>query len=446
MSRLVRGAAGTACAAILATAPGLTGGGGVRAQEAGGFLAALTLSQQIFASEDGVGTRTGFGLAVRDATRNQSISVEAVGGLEYGSGEGAAGGFDRPALRADYLYETRSTAIGLDASYSSSDVDDSFADPLTGFLILGSGTRTAFGLGTTIEFGRDAPFGGSFLARRDYVDYEGTVDPRLQDSVADRAALSLGFRIDPRIEVTAGATYLDLRAEGTGTDRRAYGLSTGVALAVTPVLSVNAAVNYDRTITSGPLRAREENSGFGATVGGTLDRPNGAYTAQVASRVGENGRRARLDLGRSLELPDGALTLGVGLQESASGGFDPLYRASYVRVLPQGQLTAAADQAYVTDIDGEEAINTNVSLGYDRALGPLDRIGATVAVQDSDVLTGTGLDARRAVFGVNYSRALTQDWALTAGAVHERTSGEGRASDSESEVFLGIERTFEWRR
>lgn len=448
--RKVRRVAGTAAAATLAVAAvGLEPSGAARAQVAdadGGFLAALTLSQQLFASDDGgLGTRTSFALALTDATRTQSLSLEGIGGYERAfGGERADDGFDRPSFRAGYGYETRGTAISLEGRYSSSDVDDTFADPLTGFLILDSGTRTNLGAGATIQFGRDAPFGGTLAASRDSVTYDGTTDPRLRDTVTDRAGGTLVFRIDPRIELSLGADYLDADADGTGTDRRFTGVSAGAALAVTQTVTVTGSVTYDRTVLSGG-RVREEREGFGLTLGGVLDRPNGALRAQLSSRVTENGRRARLDLGRSLALSSGELTFGVGLQESASGGFDPLYSLSYVQALPRGQLTAAAQQTYVTDIDSEEAIASTLSLGYSVALTPLDRIAARVVVQDNTVQTGTGVDARRAEFGLTYSRALTQDWALVAGAAYDRDRRGTRDATSDSEVFLGIERRFRWR-
>lgn len=444
------------CAVATATAVALGGvDGAARAQVAdassgGGFVASLTLTPQIVLSdrdEEGLTPRLGFGLSLSDITKSQALTLEATGGLQRSFGSGStASAFDRPRLRAGYLYETRETAIGFDATYTRSDIDDTFADPTSGFLILDDGTRTDLSLGTRVEFGRDSPIGGVVTASRSYRIFDGASDIRNQDAVIDAAALSLIFRVDPRLDVTTGLEFRNVDADDPGTDSRTSAVRIGATAAATQTLTVDAGLSYQQSERSGGLRDARDERGLGFDVGLAQARPNGTLTARLSSGIGDTGRRTRLDFGRSLDLRDGTLSFGAGLVRAPDGGgLDPLYSFAYSKTLPSGEVSAALQQSYVSDIDGDEAINSTLSLGYTRQIGPLDQIRASYVLQDSVVQSGIAEDARRSEFGLTYSRTVTQDWALVAGYTYERDQSGGEDTTADNEVFVGIERTFTWR-
>ena len=252
--------------------------------------------------------------------------------------------------------------------------------------------------------------------------------------------------MSPVLDVTAGLDFENVEADDPGTDSRASGVRIGAQAAVNKTLTVDAGLSYQRSERSGGLRDARDEKGLGFDVGLAQDRPNGTLTARLSSGIGDTGRRTRLDVGRSLDLRDGTLAFGAGLVRSDGGdGLDPLYSFAYSRILPTGEVSAAFQQSYVSDIDGDEAINSTLSLGYSRQLGPLDRVSARYALQDSAVQNGIAEDARRSEFGLTYSRTVTQDWALVAGYTYERDRSGDEDTTSDNEVFLGIERTFTWR-
>lgn len=417
----------------------------VPAQEAGttgGFESSLGVSQRIVAADDdqGLFSSTGLTLSVSDSTKSQRFFFVGTGAIERSLDGGLSPtGIDQPRLNFGYAYETRETEIAFTLDYAERDVDDSFIDPTTDLLILDDGSRTDLNTGVTVTFGRESPFGGVFDLSRSETTTDGTTDSRLQDAVTERAGLTLSFRIDPRITATVSGDIIDTEAEGDGTDRRTERLGTGLELAVNPILTATAGVSYDRVTVSGG-QPDSTSEGFGFDLGLTLLRPRGALTGGLSSRVTENGRRTRLDFGRDLVLPTATLGVSLGLVFEEDD-VNPLYALNYAQELPRGQVSVGLQQTFTTDVDGDEAISSLLSLAYDRDLSPIDRIGAAFRVQDTDVLSGDGEDARRSVLDLTYSRLLAQDWALVGGVSFERTRDE----EDENQVFVGLEKTFSWR-
>ena len=430
---------------------GLLGSAAGQAQEAqdGGFLATFSISPQLVYSddggnEDGLIARTGLGLAIRDITTSRQFFVEATGRLEEGLSSDAdtPSGIDEPRFELGYSFGTRETEIDLTASYAERDVDDTFVDPETSFLILDEGTRRDLSLGLAVAFGLESPFGGTFTLSRFDTRVDGTTDDRLQDSTTNRAGLSLRFQLDPRIALTTAGSVVDL--DGDDRDRRSERVSTGLEFAVTPTLNADTSVGYER-VTVDEDGERDVDDGVTFGIGLSKAQPRGELTGRLTSDVTENGRRTQLNFGQNIDFPTATLAYGLGIVYE-NDDFAPLFSLSYAQELARSELNVSLRQYYLTDIEGDETISTTLSASVTRELTPVDFVTGAISLQDTAVQSGDADDARRTAFDVTYSRVLTQDWSLVSGAGYSKNDRDVAEDDTDSEVFVGLQRTFSWRR
>ncbi|MFN4128273.1 MAG: hypothetical protein ACK4GC_00405 [Paracoccaceae bacterium] len=415
MGRFLSATLGAACLAGLLVLPGL-----VRAQtqEQGGVRLTFGIEQglawrdnpdlAIPASDSETTSRTRLRFGLVSETRIQRLAFEAEGILLAGSK--TDNGLVSPSAMLSYRLESAATALELEAFLRDSDVDTlefiSGSDDLGAPIITsvtGSGTRRQTGATALVEFGRDAPFGGSFSLGRTDTDYVDTTDASLIDSRRTTARLALRFDLT---EVTsATATLSATRLEEVGSPR--------------------------------------ENS-ESLTLGLTQSLPDGAYTASLTIGRNQDGTRTSLSFGRSLDLSAGQLSASLGLSRPVNGKTQGIAALDWRQDLVSGTFRLGLARNVTGNDRDEETRVSRLTLSYAQELTPTLGLNLSVGLQDSRE-TLTGLSTRTANLSASLRQELTEDWGLNLGATHriKDTDGTGRASSNS--VFLTIRRDFEFR-
>ena len=322
------------------------------------------------------------------------------------SGSGFDFGLQNPAAELRYTRSGATSSFTASAFVRESDLAEGLAlseDDGTPILVLEDGSARSTGARLAYNFGEGAPFGGTLRAGLTNTDYRDTTDPDLVDNRTITAGVGLRFALNEVTEAT-----LDI-------DHRLYD-------------EVGA--------------APEESS---TTVAASLVRalPRGSLRGTLSTTFDADGSRTGLSLGRSIDLPNGALSLDLGLTES-EGGTDVTGAVAYQQDLPRGGLSARLSRAVTTDAGNDETLVTALSLGLTQELTP--RMGLNMGAdwsRSEDTASGTVTDNASLNAALNY--ALTQDWTLNAGANHRMRDEDGIGRASSNSVFLSVGRTFEFR-
>ena len=399
-----------------------------------------------FTASTGLQFTTGFG------TRSEQFSL-SIGTAVDTDFDGEDAEFDRPAIDLAYSRTNGNASIGATLAFRESDVSTLTGlalDQETGtiFLIADEGIRRDVRLGLSGEFGQDAPFGGSFQYIRSETSYRETNDPDLENVTRDSLTGSLGFQINPGVRLTTGAEYSRSNADGDGTDTIRRGVNIGADFAISPALTAGLSLGYDEVeTTTGAAgnRTTSVSDGFGLTANASLDLPNGSLSGRVSSRLGDNGRVSSLNISRNFDLKSGPVALSFGLTESEDGGLEPLYGVNYTHALKRGQLGVSLRQSYASNAEGDEAINSLVSVSYAEQLTPNTGLDASVSYGNTNALAGTIEDASRIDATVALNHALTRDWSLRGGYTYSQSEDDNNDTVSSNSVFVGIGRTFNWR-
>mgnify|MGYP002621465074 CR=1 FL=1 len=135
-----------------------------------------------------------------------------------------------------------------------------------------------------------------------------------------------------------------------------------------------------------------------------------------------------------------------GVKRESDDSFDPTYSLSFAQELPRGaQLSLQASQEFQTIGTGDEAINSRVSANYSTPISTVSSLTASVNYRDTNGL-GTNTDnATRLDLGLSYTHSLAQDWGLTGGYSRSFASEDGEQDRTSDTVFVGLQKTFEWR-
>ncbi|WP_287188256.1 hypothetical protein, partial [Rhodovulum sp.] len=413
---------------------------------AGGLVADLRFSQRLTWEDDDFYATTGIGLALTSRTRNPSFGLFLDGGLELGA-EGESGvTLADPVLRLTFGHEAASSAIDLSLRYRESDVDTLFEEDVFGqdVLVFDEGTRKDLSTSLGFVFGRDAPFGGSLDLGYSTRRYSGTSDPSLLDEDRTSAALALRFDIDPRIRASLRASVAETDRDGAGRDIRNESLGAGLDLSVTQTLTAGLFLGRTRVVESG-AGPRSVEDGLAYRLSLTEQRPNGTLSGSLVSDIDEVGRRTTARIDRDLELRAGRLRAGVGVSEGSDGDLRPLISLGWAQDLPRGSFGITLDQAFTTDSDGEEALNSQIALSWRQELTPLSSLQTGIRLRDTDFLGGAGVDTRKITLDLVYRHALAGDWDMLGGYTHTLSRQEGASDSRSDEVFIGVEKRVRWR-
>ena len=419
----------------------------VMAQDSEGLVANFTFSQGLTYSDDDEGSnaRTDFGFGLRSETRSQTFDFQVQSGLELDFEEGSNVEAEDQTASLSYGIENRNTAITTDLSYSQQDTDEFVADSsgVPGVLDLDNdgiveNARSNF----TLDFGREAKFGGSLDLGYSNTTYSGVSNTALIDSERISAGVGLRFEIDPLITTTLDYRYSENDRE-TGRDVETERFSLGGEFAVSPTLTANVSIGFTEIIVEdGGVTTEDDGLSFNLSL--NQDRTVGGLQYSLSSDLSESGRRTTARVGGSVETRRGALSGSFGLTESEDNTIRPTLTLSYDEDLLRGNYSVSINQAFSNDTDGDETLNSRLRLNWNHNLTQTSRFASSLTYQMSDVL-GEDEDTTRFELGVSYSQDLTDDWAVTARYTHFVVNDDDAPRNRENELFIGLETSFGWR-
>ena len=418
------------------------------AQETGGETdpsapeARLTVGQQI-AVEDGdlIGI-TPLDLSLRTGTRVQTLQFTLSAPFRLNDpDEDKTFALGDPQARLLFRRGARNSAIEAELGYRENDLDEEilFDDIDNEFVTLDGGRVAQTDARLTYVFGRQSKFGGEFGLSWLSRDYSGTTDPDLDDSQTRSG--NIAFYLEPTPLIRARILAQASRTDGEINDSRFNRYGVGASLQVDKLtnLDVELARTHIRRTENGIF---EETEGPSLRLGLTRSRPLGDWSLSYGSEPGTEGRRDDFSIGRTLDLRYYDLSGQVGVTHFR-GNYDPIFQISYSQEISRiSQVQASLRRAGSTDEDGDEALNTDISASYSRQLSDVSSIAANIRYRESEVQSGDSEDARAVSFGLDYSRALPNDFFLVAGASIIRSKEEDGTRDDEERVYLGVNRSF----
>lgn len=418
---------------------------GLQAQQANPAApeARLTLGQQI-AVEDGdlIGI-TPVDVLLRTGTRVQTLEFSLSAPFRLNDPEEDSDfALGDPQARLLLRRGARNSAIEAELRYRENDLDKEilFDELSNEFVTLDDGRLAQTDARLTYVFGREARLGGEFGLAWRKRDYSGTTDPDLEDS--ETRSGDITFYLEPTPLIRARILAQASRTDGDVTDSRADRYGAGASLQVDKLTNLDvelARTDIRREETDGSV---EEAEGPSVRLNLTRSRPLGDWSLFFASEPGTAGRREDLTLGRSLDLPRFDLSGQVGVTRFRDS-YDPIFQIAYVQQITRlSELRASLRRASVTDDDGDQALNTDITANYSRQISDVSSIAADIRYRESEVQSGDREDARSVSFGLNYSRALPNEFSLVAGANVIRSRDSDDESDDEERIYVGVNRSF----
>ena len=366
---LIRGACLALAAGTAATGAAAQDVGGVRhtfdVEQRFEFGRNLDLATPAAGSSAVAATVLSYGLF--SETPLDRLAFTASGALVIENSPDTAGteiDFGRPEVGFLYVREVPDALFSVALRYVSDDVS-ALTDDLA--LADASGTEIDYGVTLRYEALRTSPASIFVEATFDATEYEDTTDPSLVES--DTYGLTAGTRLRFS-EVMDGVFSLGVtREEDAG----------GI---VADTFIIRAGVEYEMI--------------------------DGIAAVFLTREEGDTEDSTALDLDWTRDLPDGALSLGVGVSQT----FD--------------------------SVAGERTDETDVEIGWTQTVNDESAIALSLSWAQSDAPSEQIWETE---LGATYSYALTDDASLEVGAsFRERDDAGGRASSQL--LFVAIGRSF----
>lgn len=432
-----------------------------RAQEAGGLHAHLTIGQQLDyenqtgqsnVNDEGFATRTDLGVSLHSTTRTQSLRFSAKTGLRYeinDNGLGKRFKLEDPNLALSYAIESRATRLRFENSYRRVDVDEAvFEDEISGDgVVTGGGNRANSKIGAALELGRAAPFGAKLSYSLAKTRYSNTTDPSLVNLDTQRYAASLRFDLSPQLQLTPFATLNDRDAASPGSsDRRAAQYGVQAAYQLSPRTRATGRLFHTSLNTDDNAGTTTNTGGLGYDLGLTHALTNGEITAQATQRETVNGAARELIFGRNLTFQRGTLGLTLGVSKTDGLEAEPLVGLALGLDLdPLSQLTVDLTQRITVDDDNDSALNTRLSVRYARSLSEVASLQAALTLVDRAEQTPGASDQRATQISLTHQYQLGDDLSLMSGYTHSATRRDTGTDTTQDRLFIGVERSFNFR-
>ena len=410
--------------------------------DGGGLLTKLTFGSEL-RSEDGDALLAQIaGLTFATETRTQSLTLTA--NLRHEITEDDQGFVD-PSLELDYGLTGSRSELSVLLAYSEQDADSSFlSDDVPGLVVFDGGSRIRSTAEVALDFGMDQPVSGRFELDWREDRFVDTLDPSLLDETRVAAALSLTLDLGSGVKLEPSIAVEEVDRDG-GRDVRTEAFDVALSYAARRDLTLTAEIGQSRITESGDVPEATINGTTGS-IGFELERPNGTLSGSLSTVLDEAGRRTDLEFDRSLDLPTGEIAMGLGLSR-VDGEDDllPLYRLSHSIERPRDQFETSIEQAFSVDTDGDRALNTRFQLEWDRDLTEASRLNAGLSLSDSRFPSVDGKDSREVALTMAYSHEFVRDWSLTGGLTERLRQEDGAPDDRSRDVFIRLEKTFQWR-
>jgi hypothetical protein len=353
-------------------------------------------------------TRLSFGIVSETPKDRLAFNLGAtLRGEEDGSGFGFS--LDTPSAELAYTRSGPSSSLTLSAFLREADLGEGLTliegpagEPPV--LVFEDGSARTKGVRLAYSWGEGASFGGTLRAGLTDTDYRDTTDPDLVDNQT----------------VTVGA---------------------GFRFALNEVTEATLDLDHRRFDEDGPTAAEDS---ITLSAGITRALPRGSLRAKLSTTRDDDGSRSSLSFGRVIDLPQGSLSVDLGVTEATGSGVDMTGAVSWRQDLANGSLSARLSRAVTSDTDNEDTLVTAFSLGMTRELNPRLALNLGASWTQSDK-QATGLVTDTSSLDASLSYALTEDWAMNFGASHKVKDEDGVGKADSSSVFLSLGRTFEWR-
>ncbi len=469
-SHLSAGLGAAACLAV-----GAIVGGTVFAQEsdetAGGLRLTLGISGTLRADDNPdlsfgdknatvfQDTRLSFGLINETAVDTLQINLNTGLRLLNESQGGFDASIDDPRVSFSYARQGVNSSFGVTANARQTRLE--FFDPLvvpdpvegeptdSTDLILSTGTRLSYNLGSTLELGLNDPLGLRLEARHQQRDYNDVTDPDLFDTTTNTLSATLRYDLSPVLSTRLRLSNQQYSAADTlDTERQTQEYTFGAALDLTKTLVLDVSlgatrITTDETIAS--LRQSREQNGTNASASLVQEMTNGTVAFSFIRSFGVNDARDSVEISRQLDLPRGSLEAAFGATRGDEGNTEATLRLAYVQDLARGSVSASVRRNVSTNTLNEDVLTTQASLGYQTDLTAISSLSLGLDyIRTADGGSGAATDQERATLRASYSRDLTEDVALTAGYQH-RLSNEDSDQANSNSVFVTISRKFNLR-
>jgi hypothetical protein len=390
-------------------------------------------------------------------TRTQRLSLSLGGVFREGNipaRSEISTGFADPDIRLSYSREGANALFSVDGRFSQTDVGfvrsiEDFVNQ-EGEIVLpddfneldGRGKRNSYTLSTQLQTGRNAPIGFVFDAGVSGIYYSDNPRATLTDTDRSRAGITTLLRFSP---VTTGRVALNYDRyeadDALRTRRDTYTVNFGVENQLADGTVVDASLGYTEIDTREALRTTSR-SGVIGQIGLQRPMPNGQVTANLSTSLDQAGDRVTLRFGRSIELPNGALSASLGATSFDGGSPDLVGSLNWQYQMARSALSLRLNRTVSTNNDDEERLATSAVVNYSYDINTLSSLGFSMDYGLTDG-TGTTNDTERAGVSLSYNRSLTRDWTLSTGVSHRiRDEGTGGNADSTS-LFVSLNRSFD---
>ena len=365
---------------------------------------------------------------------------------------GRDSGFRDPNLNLSYVRDGVNSRLTLNASYKRPDL--AFLDTLqqeeidNQDLATGDGRREDYQLGVRLETGLSAPLGFEFGLGTSGRRYNNTTDPTLFDNHTDTGTFGARLQFSP---VTQGRVDLsEDRYTGKdllGTNRTTRRFTLGLVHEFSPIALLNANIGHSEVSETFDALPGVENLTRGPVGSLTLTRevPNGAIRASLDTTLSTVGRQTTFELGRTFELPLGALEIGFGASKGSGFSLLPIGKIDYTAELATGSLSASLSRAVsISSTLSQAQTTTRLAFGYNFDINTVSSLSFNLDYADISLTGGGGgPDSARGNFSASYTRDLTKDWDVRFGYKRRYSNSTTTSSAASNLVFLTLQRDFE---
>lgn len=400
--------------------------------------------------DEGLRARTDLQLGLLSETRTQRFELLLGAGIAFNANNDLNDeiDFEEETARLSYGIQSARSAFDITASLRERDVDEAvFLDDLVDpDLATDTGRRRITSLRSTLSLGREGPLTFDLSHAYSTSTYSGTTNPDLRDSTTQRVQATLGMRLSPVTQATAGFTWRDFDQEGVGgTQRTTTSYSLGVNHELTNVTQLRARVFYTENDTN-TAGVSSGNDGLGLSLGLSHVRPNGTYSVDLSSTETVNGTRTQFSLGRSYDFKWGDASLSVGATHTEGFSTRTVANADVSwEPDPLSELTLSLSQSAAVDNNDAEILRTRLGIRYIREISARGRLSSGLQVANQNILDTAGADQTTLRANIAYRHDLANDWELVSGFEHRRIERDGQDDRRRNRVFVGFEKTFNVR-
>lgn len=410
-----------------------------------------TVSEDGFSQPEDEGTqlvtRLTFGLTAENNTQRFRLTADTDVTYNFNDDVSDQFDFDDPDLRLNYGLENRQSALNVNARYSKTDVSNAnFRDDSdTGDVETGEGDRTNVTIGTGLVLGREAPI--TFRLNHLYArnTFSGQVDGDASDSTTHRVDSQLSFQLTQVASLNLLASWRETDQEDAdASDRTEQSIGIGATYALSRVLNFNGQITYDEA--SSTNSSSDDESGLGFELGLEKELRNGSIGFGIESTATINGDRQQTAVDRLLLLPRGTLAYSIGVTRTGSSSLRPLVDLRLSQsASPNSSFNVSLSQDSVVDNDDDETIRTRLNVGYVKAINSISSISANASLASQNAISSDGIDRDVFSASLSYRRAVGGDWDMVTGYQYRSSRQDDEEDRSTNTLFLGLEKSFDWR-